>query len=87
MTSPEGSRRPSIGLHAAREVADVIALIGGDWFQSETGSRLSVAQLMTEGKTGVGKPGTGASQSERSACDLSAGVVSSGTRRAETVLA
>ncbi len=30
------------------EVADVIALIGGDWFQSETGFRgYPVAQLMT----------------------------------------
>jgi hypothetical protein len=43
------------------DVKDVITLIGGDWFQSETGFRgYPVAQLMTEGKTGVGKLGTGA---------------------------
>ena len=60
------------------EVADVIALIGGDWFQSETGFRgYPVAQLMTEGKTGVGKLGTGAPRNPKEVhVDLSAGIVS-----------
>ena len=36
------------------DVKDVITLIGGDWFQSETGFRgYPVAQLMTQGKTGA----------------------------------
>jgi phage replication initiation protein len=60
------------------EVADVITLIGGDWFQSETGFRgYPVAQLMTEGKTGVGKLGTGAPRNPKEVhVDLSAGIVS-----------
>jgi hypothetical protein len=60
------------------EVADVTTLIGGDWFQSETGFRgYPVAQLMTEGKTGVGKLGTGAPRNPKEVhVDLSAGIVS-----------
>jgi phage replication initiation protein len=60
------------------EVADVTTLIGGDWFQSETGFRgYPVAQLMTQGKTGVGKLGTGAPRSPKEVhVDLSAGIVS-----------
>ena len=60
------------------EVADVTKLIGGDWFQSETGFRgYPVAQLMTQGKTGVGKLGTGAPRSPKEVhVDLSAGIVS-----------
>lgn len=60
------------------EVADVIAMIGGDWFQSESGFRgYPVAQLMTEGKTGVGKLGTGAPRNPKEVhVDLSAGIVS-----------
>jgi phage replication initiation protein len=60
------------------EVADVITLIGGDWFQSETGFRgYPVAQLMTQGKTGVGKLGTGAPRNPKEVhVDLSAGIVS-----------
>jgi phage replication initiation protein len=56
----------------------VITLIGGDWFQSETGFRgYPVAQLMTEGKTGVGKLGTGAPRNPKEVhVDLSAGIVS-----------
>ena len=60
------------------DVADVIALIGGDWFQSESGFRgYPVAQLMTEGKTGVGTLGTGAPRNPKEVhVDLSAGIVS-----------
>ena len=60
------------------EVADVIKLIGGDWFQSESGFRgYPVAQLMTQGKTGVGKLGTGAPRNPKEVhVDLSAGIVS-----------
>ncbi|MBL8043473.1 MAG: replication initiation factor domain-containing protein [Nitrospira sp.] len=60
------------------EVAEVTKLIGGDWFQSETGFRgYPVAQLMTEGKTGVGKLGTGAPRNPKEVhVDLSAGIVS-----------
>jgi phage replication initiation protein len=60
------------------EVTDVITLIGGDWFQSETGFRgYPVAQLMTQGKTGVGKLGTGAPRNPKEVhVDLSAGIVS-----------
>ncbi|HNP80616.1 MAG TPA: replication initiation factor domain-containing protein [Nitrospira sp.] len=60
------------------QVADVIALIGGDWFQSESGFRgYPVAQLMTQGKTGVGKLGTGAPRNPKEVhVDLSAGIVS-----------
>ena len=60
------------------EVVDVIALIGGDWFQSETGFRgYPVAQLMTQGKTGVGKLGTGAPRNPKEVyVDLSAAIVS-----------
>ena len=60
------------------QVADVIALIGGDWFQSETGFRgYPVAQLMTQGKNGVGKLGTGAPRNPKEVhVDLSAGIVS-----------
>ena len=60
------------------EVTDVITLIGGDWFQSETGFRgYPVAQLMTEGKSGVGKLGTGAPRNPKEVhVDLSAGIVS-----------
>jgi phage replication initiation protein len=56
----------------------VITLIGGDWFQSETGFRgYPVAQLMTQGKTGVGKLGTGAPRNPKEVhVDLSAGIVS-----------
>jgi phage replication initiation protein len=54
------------------------SLIGGDWFQSETGFRgYPVAQLMTQGKTGVGKLGTGAPRNPKEVhVDLSAGIVS-----------
>ena len=60
------------------EVPDVVKAIGGDWFQSETGFRgYPVAQLMTEGKTGVGKLGTGAPRNPKEVhVDLSAGIVS-----------
>ena len=60
------------------EVDDVIKTIGGDWFQSETGFRgYPVARLMTQGKTGVGKLGTGAPRSPKEVhVDLSAGIVS-----------
>ena len=60
------------------DVAEVIKLIGGDWFESETGFRgYPVAQLMTQGKTGVGKLGTGAPRNPKEVhVDLSAGIVS-----------
>ena len=59
-------------------VDEVIRTIGGDWFQSETGFRgYPKAQLMTQGKTGVGKLGTGAPRSPKEVhVDLSAGIVS-----------
>lgn len=72
------------------EVADVIAMIGGDWFQSESGFRgYPVAQLMTEGKTGVGKLGTGAPRNSKEVhVDLSAGIVSQWDEtKVKTVLA
>ncbi len=60
------------------EVDEVIKTIGGDWFQSETGFRgYPVARLMTQGKTGVAKLGTGAPRSPKEVhVDLSAGIVS-----------
>lgn len=59
-------------------VDEVIKIVGGDWFQSETGFRgYPVAQLMTQGKTGVGKLGTGAPRNPKEVhVDLSAGIVS-----------
>jgi phage replication initiation protein len=65
------------------EVADVIALIGGDWFQSETGFRgYPVAQLMTEGKTGVGNWGRVLLAIRRKCMWISRpGLSPSGTRR------
>jgi phage replication initiation protein len=60
------------------DVDEVIKTIGGDWFQSETGFRgYPVARLMTQGKTGVAKLGTGAPRSPKEVhVDLSAGIVS-----------
>ena len=60
------------------DVDDVIKTIGGDWFQSETGFRgYPIARLMTQGKTGVAKLGTGAPRSPKEVhVDLSAGIVS-----------
>jgi phage replication initiation protein len=60
------------------EVDEVIKTIGGDWFESETGFRgYPVAQLMTQGKTGVAKLGTGAPRNPKEVhVDLSAGIVS-----------
>jgi DNA relaxase NicK len=57
---------------------EVIKTIGGDWFKSETGFRgYPTAQLMTHGKTGVGKLGTGAPRNPKEVhVDLSAGIVS-----------
>jgi DNA relaxase NicK len=59
-------------------VEEIIKMIDGDWFQSETGFRgYPVAQLMTQGKTGVGKLGTGAPRNPKEVhVDLSAGIVS-----------
>ncbi len=59
-------------------VDEVIKTIGGDWFQSETGFRgYPKAQLMTQGKTGVGKLGTSAPRNPKEVhVDLSAGIVS-----------
>ena len=52
------------------EVDDVIKMIGGDWFQSETGFRgYPVAQTHDAGQDRRGQTGDGcASQSEGSAC-------------------
>jgi phage replication initiation protein len=60
------------------DVDEVIKTIGGDWFQSETGFRgYPVARLMTQGKTGVAKLGTGAPRNPKEVhVDLSAGIVS-----------
>jgi DNA relaxase NicK len=60
------------------DVDEVIKTIGGDWFQSETGFRgYPVARLMTQGKTGVGRLGTGAPRNPKEVhVDLSAGIVS-----------
>ena len=72
------------------EIADVITLIGGDWFQSETGFRgYPIAQFMTQGKTGVGKLGTGAPRNLKEVhVDLSAGIVSQwGETKLKAVLA
>ena len=57
---------------------DVIRLIGGDWFESETGFRgYPVSRLMTQGRNGVGKLGTGAHRKPHEVhVDLSAGIVS-----------
>lgn len=59
-------------------VEEVVKTIGGDWFKSETGFRgYPVAHLMTHGKTGVGKLGTGAPRNPKEVhVDLSAGIVS-----------
>ena len=64
------------------DVDEVIKTIGGDWFPSETGFRgYPVARLMTQGKTGVGKLGTGAPRNPKEVhVDLSAGIVSLGKR-------
>ena len=69
---------------------EVIKTIGGDWFRSETGFRgYPMAQLMTQGKTGVGKLGTGAPRNPKEVhVDLSAGIVSQWDEvRLKTVLA
>jgi len=60
------------------DVDEVVKTIGGDWFQSETGFRgYPVARLMTQGKTGVAKLGTGAPRNPKEVhVDLSAGIVS-----------
>ncbi|MBX3234803.1 MAG: replication initiation factor domain-containing protein [Nitrospiraceae bacterium] len=57
---------------------EVLIKLGGDWIDSEKGFRgYPVAKLMTQGKGGVGKLGTGA---HRNVCevhvDLSGGIVS-----------
>ncbi|WP_447602890.1 replication initiation factor domain-containing protein [Nitrospira sp. Nam80] len=59
-------------------VEDAIRMVGGDWFESETGFRgYPVSRLMTHGKNGVGKLGTGAHRKPREVhVDLSAGIVS-----------
>jgi DNA relaxase NicK len=59
-------------------VDDVIRIIGGDWFESETGFRgYPVSRLTTQGRNGVGKLGTGAHRKPREVhVDLSAGIVS-----------
>jgi DNA relaxase NicK len=69
---------------------EIITTIGGDWFKSETGFRgYPTAQLMTEGKTGVGKLGTGSPRNPKEVhVDLSAGIVSQWDEgRLKTILA
>ncbi len=58
-------------------VDEVMKKIGGDWFESEKGFRgYPVAKLMTQGKGGVGKLGTGAYRNPREVhVDLSGGIV------------
>ena len=60
------------------KVEEVVKIIGGDWLPSETGFRgYPTAHLMTEGKNGVGKLGTGAPRNPKEVhVDLSAGIVS-----------
>ena len=59
-------------------VDEVTKTVGGDWFKSETGFRgYPTAHLMTQGKTGVAKLGTGAPRNPKEVhVNLSAGIVS-----------
>jgi DNA relaxase NicK len=59
-------------------VEELTKRIGGDWFDSEKGFRgYPSAKLMTQGKGGVGKLGTGAPRRPREVhVDLSGGIVS-----------
>jgi DNA relaxase NicK len=59
-------------------VDEVTPRIGGDWFESEKGFRgYPTAKLMTQGKGGVGKLGSGAPRKPREVhVDLSGGIVS-----------
>jgi hypothetical protein len=65
------------------DVDEVIKTIGGDWFQSETGFRgYPVARLMTQGKTGVAKLGTGAPRNPKKCMWISPpGLSPSGMKR------
>jgi hypothetical protein len=79
MTVPEDSLRPSIGSPSLPkgEVADVIALIGGDWFQSETAFAAIPWPAHDAGQNGRRETGDGAPRNPKEVhVDLSAGIVS-----------
>src|SRR5512137_2285790 len=59
-------------------VDEVRSVIGGEWFQTETGFRgYPTCWLTTNGRQGVGKLGTGAHRNPKEIhVDLSAGIVS-----------
>jgi len=59
-------------------IEDVFQLIGGEWFESETGFRgYPVCWMLVQGQQGVGKIATGAPRRVREVhVDLSAGIVS-----------
>lgn len=60
-------------------IEEVITIVGGEWFESETGFRgYPVGWMSVQGRQGVGKIGTGAPRNLREVhVDLSAGIVSS----------
>ncbi len=70
-------------------IEEVCKVVGGEWFESETGFRgYPICWMSVQGKQGVGKIGTGAPRRLREVhVDLSAGIVSSwGEDTVKTVL-